>query len=283
MLYTLFPKFFQSCDVNQLAEAARGSGFDAVDLVVREGYWVTPDRFVEEAPAFVKSMQRSSLKVEFATTGFSPEMLAQDDTPLKVMSDVGIRSFRMSYFSYNEQEHLFTQMEKARALMHQMAELCAKYKLKAVYQIHHGDRMLIHHSYAALSLVEGLPSDYVGIMPDPGNQFHEGNDNWRRAILSLGSYLAGMGIKDAQYVYNPEGRTAPNKGWSKQWTPCQDGVTNWHVIAKALHEAKFQGVLNFQPFYHSSNLDLLIPALREEVAYIKSIMRETGEAGHEAV
>ncbi|MFE5322710.1 sugar phosphate isomerase/epimerase family protein [Paenibacillus sp. NPDC056579] len=277
MLYTLFPKFFQSLDVHRLAEVAQASGFDAVDLVVRDGYWVTPERFAVEAPAFVQAMQRNHMKVEFATTGFSPEMLAQDDTPLKVMSDIGIRGFRMSYFSYDEREPLFAQMEQARASMQQMAELCAKYNLKAVYQVHHGERMLIHHAYAALTLVDGLPAEHVGIMLDPGNQFHEGTDNWKRAIATLGAYLAGMGMKDARYVFNSEDKAAPNKGWSKQWTPCQDGVTNWHVIAKALHEAKFQGVLNFQPFYHSNNLDLLIPALQEEVAYIKKAMQETGE------
>lgn len=278
LLYTLFPKFFQCCDADRLAETARDCGFDAVDLVVRDGYWVTPERFAEEAPAFVKALARHNMKVEFATTGFSPEMLAQDDTPLRVMSDIGIRGFRMSYFSYDDNEPLFTQMDKARDSMRRMAEICAKHSIKAVYQIHHGDRMLIHHAYAALSLVDGLPAEYVGIMLDPGNQFHEGIDNWKRAITTLGSYLAGMGMKDAQYVSAPDDKASPSKGWSKIWAPCQEGVTNWHVIAKALYEVKFQGVLNFQPFYHNNDLDLLIHTLHEEVAYIKKIMKESGVA-----
>lgn len=280
--YSLFPKFFQSCTTDQLAEVALDCRLDAVDLVVRDGFWVTPDHMAAEAASFVKAMHRHNLKVEFATTGFSPDMLTEDDTPLRVMADNGIKSFRMSYFSYNENEDLFVQMEKARVQMVRMAGLCEKFKIKAVYQVHHGNRMLIHHTYEALALVQGLPAEYVGIMPDPGNQFHEGSDNWSKAFASLGAYTAAVGIKDGVYKFQPEEASLPNKGWSKAWVPCQEGVTNWTVIARALHKAKFRGVLNFQPFYHSDWPDLLIPALKEEVRYIRQVMEQT-EAADEAV
>jgi sugar phosphate isomerase/epimerase len=236
---------------------------------------VTPERIASEAPAFVRAMHNRKLKVEFATTGFSPEMLAADDTPLRVMADLGVKSFRMAYFSYTEREDLFAQLDRARAQMHRMAELCRKFRIKAVYQIHHGDKMLVHHSLAALHIVRDLPDEYVGIMPDPGNQFHEGLDNWRRAILTLGKYTAAIGVKDAAIRFEPEGREQPHKGWKKVWAPCHEGVTNWHVIARALNEIRFRGVLNFQPFYHTDRLDLLISTLRQEVAYIRKTMNET--------
>lgn len=282
MTYSLFPKFFQSYTGDQLAEVVLDCGFDAVDLVVRDGFWVTPDHMAAETASFVKAMHRCGLKVEFATTGFSPDKLAEDDAPLRVMANHGIKSFRMSYFSYNEKEDLFAQMEKARAQMQRMAELCEKFKIKAVYQVHHGNRMLVQHTYEALTLVQALPAEYVGIMPDPGNQFHEGSDNWNKAFAGLGAYTAAVGIKDGVYKFQPEEASLPNKGWSKAWAPCQEGVTNWTIIARALHKAKFQGVLNFQPFYHSDRLDLLIPALKEEVRYIRQVMEQT-EAADEAV
>lgn len=282
MTTSLFPKFFQSCSADELAELAQECGFEAVDLVVRDGYWVTPQRMAEEAPAFIRTMQRHHVNVTFATTGYSPEMLAEDDTPLRVMADNGITSFRMSYFAYQAGEDLMAQMEQARMQMQRMAELCEKFGVKAVYQLHHGDRMLIQHAYEALALVNGLRSEYIGIMLDPGNQFHEGSDNWNKAIAGLGSYTAAVGVKDGAYRFRPEDAAAPNKGWSKVWTPCQEGVTNWHVIVKALRKAKFRGVFNFQPFYHSASLDLLIPALKEEVRYITKVLEQT-EAANEAV
>jgi len=282
MTYSLFPKFFQNCTADQLAEVVLDCGLDAVDLVVRDGFWVTPDHMAAETSSFVKAMHRRNIKVEFATTGFSPDQLAEDDTPLRVMADHGIRSFRMSYFTYTEHEDLFAQMEKARAQMHRMAELCGKFKIKAVYQVHHGNRMLVQHTYEALAIVQGLPAEYVGVMPDPGNQFHEGSDNWNKAIAGLGAYAAAVGVKDGLYRYKSEDAALPNKGWTKSWAPCQEGVTNWTVIARALHKAKFRGVLNFQPFYCSDRPDLLIPALQEEVRYIRQVMEQT-EAADEAV
>ncbi|MFD2115570.1 sugar phosphate isomerase/epimerase family protein [Paenibacillus yanchengensis] len=272
MLYSLFPKFFQKCSVEQLANIAVECGFDAVDLMIRDQYWVTTEQLVTEAPAFVAAMQRKQLQVEFATTAYTPTMLINDETPLKVMSDIGIRSFRMAYFVYDQHQPLFAQVEQARREMQQLAELCEKYNIKAVYHIHHGDQMLIHHSYAALALVDGLPSQYIGVMPDPGNQFFEGSDNWPRAFATLGNYLAAIGIKDGRYRWDETATSTESKGWSKHWAPCQEGVTNWHHIAEHLHKVHFDGVLNFQPFYHDSNLNLLIPTLQQEVAYMREAM-----------
>lgn len=283
VLYTLFPKSFQGYELGHLAEVALECGFDAVDLVVRDGFWVTQEQMKVQAETFVRTMQRYQLKVEFATTGFSAEMLEADDTPLRIMADLGIRSFRMSYFPYTDQEDLFPQLDRARGKMEQLAERCEKFGLKAICHLHHGDRVLIHHSLAALYIVKGLPPAYVGIMPDPGNQFHEGTDNWRRAMTSLGAYAAGIGVKDAKFQLSVDRHHHPDKGWSRIWAPCYEGATNWHVIASALQEIHFQGVLNFQPFYYNSQPDLLIPALKEEVSYIRTIMEKAGGDKHEAI
>lgn len=272
IMYSLFPKFLQTLSSEQLAAAAAESRFDAVDLVVRDGFWVTPASMAEETEAFVRTMRQRGLRVEFATTGYSPEQLAHDATPLEVMSASGIRSFRMSYFSYNEHEEMFVQLDRARASMERMAGLCARYGVKAVYQVHHGGQMLIPHSLAALYVVRGLPAEQVGIMLDPGNQFREGSENWRRAIASLGPYLAAIGVKDGRYRHNPEERTAPAKGWQPEFAPCQEGVTNWSTIAEALRDTGFGGVFNFQPFYHTAEPERLLKTLKDEAAYIRHTM-----------
>lgn len=274
--YSLFPKFFQSLSLDELGAATLEAGFDAVDLIVRDGYWVTPLNMATEVTPFILAMQRHNVKVQFATTGYSADELLQDATPLQVMADAGIRGFRMSYFNYSEREDIFTQLDRARASMNQMAELCAKHRLKAVYQVHHGDKMLIPHSLAALYVVRDLPPEHVGIMLDPGNQFREGSENWRRAIVSLGHYLAAIGVKDGRYSNAEEERSLPSKGWKPEFAPCQEGVTNWSVIAAALHDIKFQGVLNFQPFYHSDNIEQLLPTLKEEVDYVRRALEQQG-------
>ena len=50
--FSIFPKFFRHLDRAGLAALVRGAGLDTTNLVVRDGYWVTPARLATEAPAF---------------------------------------------------------------------------------------------------------------------------------------------------------------------------------------------------------------------------------------
>lgn len=274
ILCSLFPKLFRGISKEELADILTETGFEAVDLLLRDGYWVDMDNMAAGSEGFINFMNKKGIKVEFATTGFSPEMLCEHQEPLRILSEAGIKSFRMSYLFYDEEkEDFFSALEKGRTQMQRMAELCARFNIKAVYQIHHGSNQLIHHSMAALYVVRDLPPEYIGIMPDAGNQFFEAHENWHRAIITLDKYMAAFGVKDGKYEYNPDEKTTESKGWKKEFAPCQEGVNNWYDIIKALKKIDFDGVLNFQPFYHENEHDKLVVTLKKELSYIKNIMK----------
>ena len=111
--FSLFPKFYSSLDVKALAALVRGCGLDAVNAVVREGYWVEPDTFARDLPAFTEAVRAEGVDVHFATTAFSAESLDADATPLKVMADAGIRDFRMQHFREEDGNLAFDVYTKA--------------------------------------------------------------------------------------------------------------------------------------------------------------------------
>lgn len=127
-------------------------------------------------------MEREGIQVQFATTSYSPDMTERDPRPLEVLAELGIRSFRMTYFQYDDKTDLLVQFAQVRRQMEIMADQCPKRGIKAVYQVHHGYNQLIQNSSAALAILQGLPSKYVGVMLDPGNQFHEGKEHNGRAV-----------------------------------------------------------------------------------------------------
>lgn len=43
IIYSLFPKLLKDVSMHRLPEILHETGFDHVDLVVRDGYWVTSD------------------------------------------------------------------------------------------------------------------------------------------------------------------------------------------------------------------------------------------------
>lgn len=279
-VYSLFPKMSNHLSLDGLTELLLESGFDCVDLVVRHGFWVTPDGLASEAGSFVRHMRRHGVGVVLATTSYTPDMLLRDAKPLEILADAGIADFRMGYFPYKDSSPLSVQMEEARAQMERMAELCSKHGLRAVYQVHHGYSQLLQHSFSALSVVQGLPPEHVGIMLDPGNQFHEGREHYGKAAAVLGDYVAVIGVKDVAMKRDAASGHAPGKGWSADWAPCHEGAIDWHEIGAGLRKLRRQVVVNMQPFYYPQRHDLHRAALKEELAYVKQAFGE-GNGSHE--
>ena len=82
--WSVFPKFHKHLDARGLAEFVRDIGVDTTNMVVRDGYWVTPGKLASETPKFLNAMKAEGLELHYATTGYTPAQLVKDPTPLQV-------------------------------------------------------------------------------------------------------------------------------------------------------------------------------------------------------
>ena len=96
--WSLFPKFFSHLSLPALAELVREVGLDTTNLVVRDGFQVTPEYMAEELPLFLRVMRREGLEIRFATTDYSAETLLAKPEILTQLAEAGIRDFRMGHF-----------------------------------------------------------------------------------------------------------------------------------------------------------------------------------------
>lgn len=276
--FSFFPKMFQSESLESLADILQETGIDGVDLLIRDGYWVVPANMRRNAAAYVRYMRSRGIEVRFATTSYTPKMLEEDAEPLKVMADLGIGSFRIAYFPYDASVDYNSQLEEWRRQVARLGELCSKHRLKALYQVHHSRGQFIHHSMSALSLVRDVPPEHVGIMLDPGNQFHEGRESCAKARAVLGHYLAAIGVKDVRVSRDESKRHLPGKGWTTEWAPCQDGLIDWHEISGSLRGLDNPLLVNLQMHYDDPDRRRLLATLREEWSYINRLFGERADA-----
>lgn len=273
--WSLFPKSFPHLDPHGLAGLVREVGLDTTNLVIREGYWVSPANLAAELPRFLRAMRAEGLDIRFATAGFSPEELFADDTPLALLADAGIAEFRMGYFSDDKRTDPRGALHRARTAMERLAALCERRGIRAVYQVHHNT--LVPGPSAAYALVRGLPCRFVGVELDAGNQSHEGFENWGVASRLLGEYLVALGVKDSCLVRDPARAGEPSKGWRRSWCPLDEGVTNWHDVVRAFRAVGFDGTFVFMPFYDVDDPAAITPKLKREVAYLRRVVAEAEE------
>jgi len=268
--FSIFPKFYQHLSAEQLAAMVRSVGLDTTNLVVRDGYWVTPAGLEREAPAFVKAMAAAGLKVRFATTGYAPRELSADAEPLRVLADCGIAEFRMGYFEAKPEVR--SARSEAREQLEDLAEVCERHKVRGVLQLH--QNTLVPSASAAYALVRGLPSEWIGVEIDPGNQAFEGFESWNQAVRLLDDYCVAVGVKDVEVYRDAKAAAEPAKGWKRRWTTIDEGVTNWHDVIGALHGAGFEGTFVFMPFYDAKDPERMTAKLAREVAYLRRVMAE---------
>lgn len=267
--FSLFPKFLQHLSADELAATVADVGLDTTNVVVRDGFWVSPAGLREELPRFLAAMRARGLTVDFATTGYGAAELAADDTPLAVLADHGIRALRIGYFP-GKVADVRGAIDGARRDLAALAERCRHRGIRAVYQVHHG--MLIPSASMAWHVMGDLPSEAIGVELDPGNQAHEGMEDWTRSARLLGAHLAAWGVKDVAWERTGE-RDAPDKGWRRTWAACDEGVVDWHAVVAACRAVDFAGPFVLMPFYHHAEPERLIAVLRREVAYLRRVVQ----------
>lgn len=270
--WSLFPKFYQHLDLPRLADLVRKTGFDTTNMVIRDGYWVSPENMAIEVPAFVKTMEAEGLKTHFATAGFDVAALQKDDSPLAILADNGIREFRMGYFGVPEDGNVRAARRQARRDFQAMADLCERHDLRAVFQVHH--TLLLSNASSVWPLIEDLPPNRLGVMLDPGNQSFEGYEDWFKSAHLLGTHLAAVGVKDTAIAMRPDRLDRPEKGWQRWWAPIYQGVTNWHEVIGALKSIDFKGTFVFMPFYDIDDPSIMTDKLKNEVAWLRKIVKQ---------
>ena len=269
--WSLFPKFFSHLSLPALAELVREVGLDTTNLVVRDGFQVTPEYMAEELPLFLRVMRREGLEIRFATTDYTAEALLAKPETLTVLAEAGIRDFRMGHFPDGGGDVRGT-LREAREQLERLAPLCERAGIRAVTQLH--NHTLIASPGMAYHLFAGLPPEWLGLELDPGNQSFDGHEEWNRSARLLGSSLVALGVKDTGVIRDMGRSDGPDKGWARYWTPIDNGVTDWHQVVRALQAIDFAGTFVFMPFYAPEEPAEMRRRLREEVAYLRDIVAE---------
>lgn len=263
--FSMFPKLLAHLKVDGLAETVRRVGLDTVNVVVRDGFWVTPGGLADELPRFLAALRRHGIVPTFATACFDIDAILADDRMVAILAEHGLRQFRTGYLQAGTDPR--AAMVAARTRFERLAAMGERRGIQAVYQLHHGT--LLPTASLAATLVAGLDPRWIGIEPDAGNQTFEGFEDWDRCLRLLGSHCTAFAVKDTA-PYQERSRAAePGKGWRRRWVSCREGVTDFQAAFRALQTIGFHGPIVLQPFYHEQDPAAFQATLTDEVAYLR--------------
>ncbi|MBE6650207.1 MAG: sugar phosphate isomerase/epimerase [Ruminococcaceae bacterium] len=258
----LFAKQFEKLSVDELMSVCADIGFDGPTLLLREGFWTTPDN-LESVKPFVERAKDYGLEVKYCDSPFAT-FDENDEKAFAVLAENGIENIRLGYMSRPSGVDVRDVADKLKVFVANAYKLAEKYGVRAIIQLH--GWFYPQSATAAYPAIKDYDPRYLGIKMDPGNHIcQEGFEFWDYQTDLLGDYICALGAKSAGMFR--DGDINVNNGWVKRFVPAQEGAVDYREIYSLLLKNGFDGPTILMPFYYADNYELMVSTLRDELKY----------------
>lgn len=273
----LFSKHLPDLDARRLGRTVKRLGFAGVDLTVRPGGHVAPERAASDLPPFLETLREEGLEVPMITTGL---LSASEPTARPILETAGrhqVPFFKPGYYRYAFVD-VRRELEGAATDLRSLAELSARCGVQLGYHNHAG--YLGGPVWDVARVIDGLDPRWAGYYFDVRHAVVEGGDGgWRAALNLAGPRLKMVAIKDFFWE-----KTA--KGWQQRNCPLGEGMVDWRRFFAELVKASFHGPVSLHLEYEipgatpASQEENTLAAAARDLAFLKARL---AEAYHGAV
>jgi len=264
-----FTKPLPQMNWRRLSRSVKQLGFDGLDLTVRPGGHVLPERAAEDLPRAVAAAREEGLDVPMITTALTS---ADDPTARPILSTagrLGIPYFKVGYYLY---EHADVRQELSRAgrEFRRLVELATECGVQAGF--HNHSEYVGAAVWDAAAFIEPLDPRWAGYYFDARHAVAEGGAGaWKTAVHLVKSRLKMMAIKDFSWV-----RTA--RGWQDANCPLGEGMVDWKQVLGELCPG-LQGPISLHMEYEVPGATTeereqnLLAAAARDLAFLKEGVR----------
>lgn len=239
--WSVFAKPWAGRAAPELAPLIRSMGFEAVELPVRPGAVVTPERVAEDLPAYRRVLAEAgvrvvSVAVSNTADAFTAELFAGcRDAQVSL-----VRIMPTVLGPYRDE------IARWRETLTAAAPLAERYGVTIGLQPHHGD--FVHTALAMREVLDGL-SAAIGLIWDAGHEGLAGED----PALSLDTVwdrLVMVNLKNA--IREPveiSDELGTRGGFRHVWVDGPDGYADWTEILDHLVRRGWDGPITIAAEY----------------------------------
>ena len=258
----IFSKHLQFLRGEALAAGAAEMGFDGIDLAVRKGGHVEPERVRQDLPNLVAIIRSHGLEVPMLTTDIVDAETPHAEDVLKVMTELGIHHYRWNNFRYDADRPIAKQLEELKPRVAKLAALNARYQASAMYHTHSGIGLVGASIWDLYIVLKDFDPQAVGVNYDIGHATIEGGfGGWINSLRITGPHLRGVAVKD--FLWEKDKR-----GWKANFKPLGTGMVHFQQFFSMLAAAHFSGPLQLHfeyPLGGADNGKTSITIPKEEV------------------
>jgi len=255
----------------RLAQAAKSVGFGGIDLTVRRGGHVQPERATEDLPKAVEAIREEGLDVPMITT----EVTSADDPAarpiLSTAAKLSIPFFKPGYYQY-KMINVRRELESAASQFRGLVALSKQYGMQAGY--HNHEEYIGAPVWDIASVIDMLDSKWAGFYFDARHAVAEGGvGGWKIAVNLVMPRLKMVAAKDFLWQKT-------ETGWAARNCPLGEGMVDWKYFVNALAAGGFQGPISLHLEYDvagetaAAREENIVAALQRDLPFLKTRLRE---------
>jgi sugar phosphate isomerase/epimerase len=234
----IFSKHLQFLQGEELARTAAELGFDGLDLTVRKGGHVEPERVRQDLPELVATIRRHGLEVPMVSTEIADARTPFAEDIVRTASELGIRHYRFGAFKYTNDQPYPRQLDALKPRLAGLAALNQRYQSCAMYHTHSGVGLVGASIWDLHEIMEGIDPERVGINYDVSHATIEGGlGGWINSFHICGAHLRGIAVKDFVWEKDHRGR------WEPVFQPLGTGMVEFPKFFSMVAAANFSGPL----------------------------------------
>lgn len=229
----IFSKHLQFLNYTDMADAAATMGFDGVDLSVRPGGHVLPERVETDLPKAVEALKKAGLPPKLMTTAVGNAADATDVRLLKTAARLGFQYYRMTWYPYPDKQSIPDALAQFREQVRALSELNKTLGLVGCYQNHAG--LLAGSSvWEIWEMLKAANPKYMGAQYDIRHAIVEGAQSWPNGLRLLLPQIKAITVKDFHWAPQNAGSVA---GWKVQDVPLGEGMIDFKTYFGQLKKA----------------------------------------------
>lgn len=241
--FCFFSKHLPEMGYDELGRALKDAGFDGVDLTVRKGGHVLPERVREDLPRALEAIQSHGLRVLMITTELTSPSDPSARPILETAARLKIPFFKPGYWPYKTD--VFATLRNAGTDLRGLVAMAKECGIVAGF--HNHPRNVGLAFWDTHEIIQDLDPQWVGYYYDANNATEEGAiRGWQVGLRIASARLKMAACKDF-YWEKSVGQSKPVE------CPLGEGVVNWPVVFKAFVAGKFDGPISIHQEYKASD------------------------------
>lgn len=279
---SIFSKHLQWLDYGPMAETAAELGFEGVDLTVRPGGHVLPERVADDLPRAVEAVRKAGLEVHSIVTAIEGVDDEQARNVLRVARALGVLHYRLGWFHYDDKKPIGENLIAIEEKMRRIDSMNSELGVVGSYQNHSGA-----YFGAAVwdlgNILSRISARSTGSQYDIYHATIEGANSWIYGLEYIAPYIRTINVKDFEWV-RKDGR------WSAESVPLGHGAVDFDRYFSLLKQFSISAPLSVHYEYSLGGADQgtrtttmpkkeILAAMRRDLAFLQEKMKKHDLAG----